>query len=796
MNPLRLSAASSRALALLTGGALLAGLITVPAIPAPAATAEPSPSATGPAPVLSTMINGEACGDDPVWYHGDGSYLVLRWSSTFDVPTADTAVLYTVVSPDGVDLDKAPAPVDDGVAVSRDRTLSVDDGTVYTLEVRLRDADGVWAEEPVASCVFGVRHPPVIRAVVPDLGADAVYVSGEARGGAGVAGRYLVADTYQHRGEAVAYEYALTTNSSRPTTWETVLVPDAGPASIPVLPMAPGSHYLHLRGIDQYGVAGPRWSKNLLVGAAGTSKPVPPAVTVADLAGEPGDGRIPLAVTLTSDLASKPMGEVVLRYGAVVLGRATFDAQTETVLVEPAPLGTGFRQITAEYQQLEGAPVLSTTARVCAKDCVFTGGWAVVESIESSGNAHPSYNSFYRAVVDGFSPTPASYTYQWLRDGAAIKGATSSQYLSSPADVGRSIAVRVTATGPSTSPRSVTSTPFTVRPRDTMHVSYGLSGVGSPWESNYCYCQASDGRSAGIAGSGWAAQALIARPYSESYATSPVPSTSTESRAAFWFESEGYVQGRGWVGSQARSNMYYLGSIGEKRRLEAIRISPGGPHASFYDVWYRVYVPKFGWLGWAKNGEAAGTTGYAYRIEDVQIRVLAKGKTPTATTTGNAPFYDKTTQNQAEVQPYLRPAGWKPIVRGGATAGYTSTSQRLNAVSIDVNGREYSGGVQVSAKVEGSGWRPYMGDDRVSGTYHRTNRTSAYRMRLTGEMAKQYDLYYRVHVAGTGWLGWARNNGRAGTESYKYRNTAVQVVLVKKGERPLMSAYGRAAYKG
>lgn len=56
-------------------------------------------------------------------------------------------------------------------------------------------------------------------------------------------------------------------------------------------------------------------------------------------------------------------------------------------------------------------------------------------------------------------------------------------------------------------------------------------------------------------------------------------------------------------------------------------------------------------------------------------------------------------------------------------------------------------------------------------------------------------VYYRVHVAGTGRLGSAKYGTGAGTESYGYRNTAVQVVLVKKGERPMMSGYGRAAYK-
>ena len=37
----------------------------------------------------------------------------------------------------------------------------------------------------------------------------------------------------------------------------------------------------------------------------------------------------------------------------------------------------------------------------------------------------------------------------------------------------------------------------------------------------------------------------------------------------------------------------------------------------YYDIYYRVHVQKLGWLGWAKNGESAGTSGYDYRIEAI-----------------------------------------------------------------------------------------------------------------------------------------------------------------------------------
>ncbi|MFE7509379.1 hypothetical protein [Promicromonospora sp. NPDC057488] len=781
---MRLRGAAVRAAAAFAGGALVASSVLVPAVPAAASAADlPAPS--------GITVGGQVCGAEPVTVALDreGS-TVLPFTAELDAGVDRV----TAVALDSLGNAATTRTYETYGQVVREslRADDLTDNAVNTLRVSVLADDGT--NGPAAECTFLLRRGPIAQlSIVPVLGAETVYASWSSRGGVGVAGAFAVVAPRSPDTVAFAYGYAAE-NTAEPAVWTTV--PATEHAVIPFVPTIAGQQVVKVAEVDETGLIGVATDLKVYVARPDRAEDVPPAVTPRKLTDtQPDDDLVTVRLTLTDDLVA-PAGEATLYDGATELGRTTFDARVKDVPVRPSQVGPGHRDLRVEYVQFAGAPTVTSTLRVCLVSCPFTGGSVAVTSITSVGNSHPSYNSSYWARVDGFSPIPASYAYQWLRDGAAIKGATSDRYLSSPADVGRSISVRATALGPTMSPRAVTSTPFTVRPRDTMHVSYGLSGVGSPWESNYCYCQASDGQSAGTAGIGWAAQALIARPYSESYWTSPVPSTSTESQAAFWFETEGYVQGRGWVGSKARSNMYYVGSIGEKRRLEAIRISPGGPHASFYDVWYRVHVPKLGWLGWAKNGEASGTTGFAYRIEDVQIRVLPKGKTLSASTTGNAPFYDRTTQNQVTVQPYLRPAGWRTVVRGGATAGYTSTSQRLNAVRVDVNGQRYSGGVQVSAKVEGSGWRPYVGDTRVSGTYHRTNRTSAYRMRLTGEMAKQYDIYYRVHVAGTGWLGWARNNGRAGTESYKYRNTAVQVVLVKKGERPLMSGYGRAAYKG
>jgi uncharacterized protein YjdB len=67
------------------------------------------------------------------------------------------------------------------------------------------------------------------------------------------------------------------------------------------------------------------------------------------------------------------------------------------------------------------------------------------------------------------------------------------------------------------------------------------------------------------------------------------------------------------------------GTSGEAKRLEAIEISLTGEMAEKYDIYYCVHAQKFGWMGWAKNGEPAGSEGYAYRLEGIKIQLVPKG---------------------------------------------------------------------------------------------------------------------------------------------------------------------------
>jgi uncharacterized protein YjdB len=81
----------------------------------------------------------------------------------------------------------------------------------------------------------------------------------------------------------------------------------------------------------------------------------------------------------------------------------------------------------------------------------------------------------------------------------------------------------------------------------------------------------------------------------------------------------------------------------------------------------------------------------------------------------------------------------------------------------------------------------------MSGTSGEAKRIEAIRIKLTGEMAKHYDVYYRVYVQGIGWMGWTKNGAKAGTSGYAKRLEGIEIVLVSKGGKSPGSTAG--AYK-
>ena len=83
--------------------------------------------------------------------------------------------------------------------------------------------------------------------------------------------------------------------------------------------------------------------------------------------------------------------------------------------------------------------------------------------------------------------------------------------------------------------------------------------------------------------------------------------------------------GSGW--SPAVENGDIAGEM--EQPVQALRVSLSGDEAARYTVYYRLYVKGVGWMAWAHDGTANGTSGYGYPVKAFQVAILPAGATPT-----------------------------------------------------------------------------------------------------------------------------------------------------------------------
>ncbi len=273
-----------------------------------------------------------------------------------------------------------------------------------------------------------------------------------------------------------------------------------------------------------------------------------------------------------------------------------------------------------------------------------------------------------------------------------------------------------------------------------------------------------------------------------------------------------HCQSYGWLPWSADGDMN--GTEGESKRLEAIKIQLTGDHAAYYDVYYRVHAQTYGWLGWAKNGAPAGTAGYAKRLEGIQIVVVKKGESINQTMgnitsarsdafvakSGSSPIVNyPATSNTNPVVPgadtvnvayrtHVQSYGWQAWKYNGQMSGTSGKSKRLEGINIELRNKDCDGDIVYTTHVQTYGWQgsetdqsKWFKNGEMAGTSGEAKRLEAICIDLTGEMAENYDIYYRVHAQSYGWLGWAKNGAPAGTAGYGKRLEGIQIVLVPKG---------------
>ena len=188
-------------------------------------------------------------------------------------------------------------------------------------------------------------------------------------------------------------------------------------------------------------------------------------------------------------------------------------------------------------------------------------------------------------------------------------------------------------------------------------------------------------------------------------------------------------------------------------------------------------------MAWAKDGEEAGTTGFGRSVEAVQVRLVKKGGAAPSSDGANVDYAFKKKPMSLTYRAHVSNVGWQGAVSDGATAGTTGRGLALEDLKLSLDSSDYSDGsaVQIDAHVSGIGWQGWdTPSASEGGTTGQGRAVEAVRLRLTGSLAKDYDVYYRVHASNIGWMAWAKDGEEAGTTGMSCSLEAVQIKLIKK----------------
>ena len=184
-------------------------------------------------------------------------------------------------------------------------------------------------------------------------------------------------------------------------------------------------------------------------------------------------------------------------------------------------------------------------------------------------------------------------------------------------------------------------------------------------------------------------------------------------------------------------------------------------------VVYQARVAKIGWQKKVEDGALAGTEGKALSIEALKIKLAGLSEEDQK---------DSKIIYKTHVQSY----GWQKEVENGALAGTTGQGKRIEAIKITLPDSDYTGNVEYQAYVQGIGWQSWKKNGELAGTSGQSKRIEAIRVKLTGEIAKYYEVYYSIHLAKIGWCNYESAGRVTGTIDLSKKIEALKICLVKK----------------
>ena len=192
--------------------------------------------------------------------------------------------------------------------------------------------------------------------------------------------------------------------------------------------------------------------------------------------------------------------------------------------------------------------------------------------------------------------------------------------------------------------------------------------------------------------------------------------------------------------------------------IEAVKMELYGDVANNYNIFYRTYVRDKGWLGWAKNGAMADSTGGSLPITSIQVMLVP----------------------QIRYAAHVENIGWLDRVKDREICGTTGQELQIEAIKMYLKDTAY-GSIRYKTHIEEVGWNEYSYNGDQSGTTGMNQRVEAFKVRLDGDANEMFDVMYKAHVQDVDWMNWVRNGEVAGTTGEALRLEAFKAMVVPKG---------------
>ena len=220
-------------------------------------------------------------------------------------------------------------------------------------------------------------------------------------------------------------------------------------------------------------------------------------------------------------------------------------------------------------------------------------------------------------------------------------------------------------------------------------------------------------------------------------------------------------------GEGSSENDPIIGTVGEALRLEGFMINVTKREGNLVGttLYYRTHVQNIGWTDWVKEGEYSGTKGQGLRVEAIEIKLVVSQDLSTSKNS-NGIIY------QAHVKDY----GWLPIAHDGQIAGTTGQARRIEAIRfVDLpDGLVVDGTVHCQDIGDVTATNIKKNTIVTLGTVGEGRRAEAITLTEHSNSTGKR-LCYQAHVENIGWTNVCHSGELCGTKGKGQRLEAVKI---------------------